>query len=115
MCRDRKRGLAGIITIQRLAKLAKHVAAEAPNSMKDRTFLDVDLVRAADLPGMKRRHAEQVGDLARRVPHAGLAVIRPIRAESMSFEPAFPSSVQVRRARSGIGSPADDCGFKSRI
>lgn len=31
MCRGRKRGLAGIIATQRLAKLAKNVAAEASN------------------------------------------------------------------------------------
>ena len=31
MCRGRKRGLAGVIATQRLAKLAKNVAAEATN------------------------------------------------------------------------------------
>ena len=31
MCRGRKRGLAGVIATQRLAKLAKNVAAEASN------------------------------------------------------------------------------------
>ncbi|TIW01767.1 MAG: ATP-binding protein, partial [Mesorhizobium sp.] len=37
MCRGRKRGLAGIIATQRLAKLAKNVAAEASNFLMGRT------------------------------------------------------------------------------
>jgi len=65
MCRGRKRGLAGIIATQRLAKLAKNVAAEASNFLMGRTFLDIDMARAADLLGMERRQAESIRDLAR--------------------------------------------------
>ncbi|WP_374529938.1 helicase HerA domain-containing protein [Novosphingobium sp.] len=65
MCRGRKRGLAGIIATQRLAKLAKNVAAEASNFLMGRTFLDIDMARAADLLGMERRQAEQIRDLER--------------------------------------------------
>ncbi|HEY8611093.1 MAG TPA: ATP-binding protein [Roseomonas sp.] len=65
MCRGRKRGLAGIIATQRLAKLAKNVAAEASNFLMGRTFLDIDMARAADLLGMERRQAEQFRDLQR--------------------------------------------------
>ncbi|HEX7857221.1 MAG TPA: ATP-binding protein [Sphingobium sp.] len=65
MCRGRKRGLAGVIATQRLAKLAKNVAAEASNFLMGRTFLDIDMQRAADLLGMERRQAEQIRDLAR--------------------------------------------------
>ncbi|CAN7303715.1 helicase HerA domain-containing protein [Devosia sp. LjRoot3] len=65
MCRGRKRGLAGVIATQRLAKLAKNVAAEASNFLMGRTFLDIDMARAADLLGMDRRQAEQFRDLAR--------------------------------------------------
>ncbi|TBW36976.1 ATP-binding protein [Siculibacillus lacustris] len=64
MCRGRKRGLAGIIATQRLAKLAKNVAAEASNFLMGRTFLDIDMARAADLLGMERRQAEAFRDLA---------------------------------------------------
>src|SRR3546814_665715 len=46
MCRGRKRGLAGVIATQRLAKLAKNVAAEASNFLMGRTFLDIDMARA---------------------------------------------------------------------
>ena len=65
MCRGRKRGLAGIVATQRLAKLAKNVAAEASNFLMGRTFLDIDMARAADLLGMERRQAEQIRDLSR--------------------------------------------------
>ncbi|WP_412057597.1 helicase HerA domain-containing protein [Bartonella sp. DGB2] len=65
MCRGRKRGLAGVIATQRLAKLAKNVAAEASNFLMGRTFLDIDMARAADLLGMDRRQAEIFRDLER--------------------------------------------------
>lgn len=65
MCRGRKRGLAGAIATQRLAKLAKNVAAEASNFLMGRTFLDIDMARAADLLGMERRQAEAIRDLER--------------------------------------------------
>ncbi len=65
MCRGRKRGLAGAIATQRLAKLAKNVAAEASNFLMGRTFLDIDMARAADLLGMDRRQAEMFRDLQR--------------------------------------------------
>ena len=65
MCRGRKRGLAGVIATQRLAKLAKNVAAEASNFLMGRTFLDIDMARAADLLGMDRRQADAIRDLAR--------------------------------------------------
>ena len=65
MCRGRKRGLAGVVATQRLAKLAKNVAAEASNFLMGRTFLDIDMARAADLLGMERRQAEAFRDLPR--------------------------------------------------
>jgi len=65
MCRGRKRGLAGVIATQRLAKLAKNVAAEASNFLMGRTFLDIDMARAADLLGMDRRQADAFRDLER--------------------------------------------------
>jgi hypothetical protein len=65
MCRGRKRGLAGVIATQRLAKLAKNVAAEASNFLMGRTFLDIDMARAADLLGMERRQADMFRDLQR--------------------------------------------------
>jgi len=65
MCRGRKRGLAGIIATQRLSKLHKNVAAEASNFLLGRTYLDIDIARAADLLGMNRADSEQVRNLER--------------------------------------------------
>jgi len=65
MSRGRKRGLAGVVATQRLAKLAKNVAAEASNFLMGRTFLDIDMLRAADLLGVERRQAEAFRDLER--------------------------------------------------
>lgn len=87
MCRGRKRGLAGIIATQRLAKLAKNVAAEASNFLMGRTFLDIDMQRAADLLGMERRQAEMIRDLERgRFLGLGPAISRrpvPVRIGSV--------------------------------
>jgi hypothetical protein len=63
MCRGRKRGLCGIIATQRLAKLAKNVAAECANFLMGRTLLDIDMSRAADLLGMEKKKAEIFRDL----------------------------------------------------
>jgi hypothetical protein len=57
--------LAGVVATQRLAKLAKNVAAEASNFLMGRTFLDIDMQRAADLLGMDRKQAERIRDLQR--------------------------------------------------
>lgn len=65
MSRGRKRGLAGIVATQRLAKLSKNVAAEASNFLMGRTFLDLDIARAGDLLGLKPAQAEAIRDLSR--------------------------------------------------
>ncbi|WP_296679794.1 ATP-binding protein [Novosphingobium sp.] len=95
MCRGRKRGLAGIVATQRLAKLAKNVAAEASNFLMGRTFLDIDMARAADLLGMERRQAEQIRDLA--------------RGEFLGLGPAIsrrPVAVQIGPVLTGVRTAA---------
>jgi energy-coupling factor transporter ATP-binding protein EcfA2 len=96
MCRGRKRGLAGLIATQRLAKLAKNVAAEASNFLMGRTFLDIDMARAADLLGMERRQAEVIRDLERgQFLALGPAISRrpikvrigPVRTQARSASP----------------------------
>ncbi|TWG67537.1 MULTISPECIES: ATP-binding protein [unclassified Aminobacter] len=96
MCRGRKRGLAGVIATQRLAKLAKNVAAEASNFLMGRTFLDIDMARAADLLGMDKRQAEQFRDLERgRFVGLGPAISRrplpiaigPVETSARSVSP----------------------------
>ncbi|MDB5376323.1 MAG: ATP-binding protein [Rubritepida sp.] len=111
MCRGRKRGLAGVIATQRLAKLAKNVAAEASNFMMGRTFLDIDMARAADLLGMERRQAESFRDLERghfvalgpAVSRRPIAIrVGEVETESRSAgpklsAPPMPSSAQETR------------------
>ena len=55
MRRGRKRGLAGVVATQRLAKLVKDAAAETLNFLMGRTFLDIGTQRAADLLGIDYR------------------------------------------------------------
>lgn len=96
MCRGRKRGLAGIVATQRLAKLAKNVAAEASNFLMGRTFLDIDMVRAADLLGMERRQAERIRELE--------------RGHFLALGPAItrvPLSVKIGPVRSGLKARAE--------
>lgn len=94
MSRGRKRGLAGIIATQRLAKLSKNVAAEASNFLMGRTFLDIDMARAADLLGMERRQAEAIRDLQRgSFLGLGPAIARrPVTIRIGSVETAARSS-----------------------
>src|SRR5918993_139072 len=119
MCRGRKRGLAGIIATQRLAKLAKNVAAEASNFLMGRTFLDIDMARAADLLGMERRQAEMFRDLERgHFVALGPALSRrpvPIRigavettARSGSFTLVPLPEQPKQEARDLIFKPAED-------
>jgi hypothetical protein len=114
MCRGRKRGLAGIIATQRLAKLAKNVAAEASNFLMGRTFLDIDMARAADLLGMERRQAEAFRDLERgRFIALGPAVSRrplPVRIGAVETAPrgGGPKLVPMPQAR---GEEAADLIF----
>lgn len=96
MCRGRKRGLAGIVATQRLAKLAKNVAAEASNFLMGRTFLDIDMQRATDLLGMERRQAERIRDLQ--------------RGQFLGLGPAIsrrPIAVQIGSVRTGGKNAAE--------
>jgi hypothetical protein len=94
MCRGRKRGLAGVIATQRLAKLAKNVAAEASNFLMGRTFLDIDMARAADLLGLDRRQAEMFRDLPRGsfVALGPALTKRPVKVEIGAVETSARSS-----------------------
>ena len=65
--------LTKIANPQRLAKLAKNVAAEASNFLMGRTFLDIDMQRAADLRAPGQGHV----DRRRRAPAGGAAQRRP--------------------------------------
>lgn len=120
MCRGRKRGLAGVIATQRLAKLAKNVAAEASNFLMGRTFLDIDMARAADLLGMERRQAEMFRDLqSGNFVALGPALSRrplpvrigPVETAARSANPKLmpmPESPAAEDAEALIFTPGDD-------
>lgn len=99
--RGRKRGLCLVAATQRIAKLAKDVAAECGNVLVGRTTLDIDVKRAADALGIvageraalkslrdgtfyaqgpaisDRGVLVQIGDVVTRHPKAGQAVAAP--------------------------------------
>lgn len=52
MSRGRKRGYCGVLITQRISKLHKDAAAECNNKFIGRTFLDIDLERAAKELGL---------------------------------------------------------------
>ena len=120
MCRGRKRGLAGVIATQRLAKLAKNVAAEASNFLMGRTFLDIDMARAADLLGMERRQAEAIRDLDRgsflalgpAITRRPVAVrIGPVRTSARSGSPILtplPAAGSAEEVKDLLFAPAED-------
>ncbi|HEX2255634.1 MAG TPA: DUF87 domain-containing protein [Afifellaceae bacterium] len=57
MSRGRKRGLAGVLATQRLARLAKSVASEVHNFLVGLNTLDLDIRRAAETIGWDARRA----------------------------------------------------------
>lgn len=57
MSRGRKRGLAGILATQRLARMAKSVISEAQNFLIGINTLDLDIRRAAETIGWDARKA----------------------------------------------------------
>lgn len=57
MSRGRKRGLAGILATQRLARLAKSVVSEVQNFLIGGNTLDLDVRRAAETIGWEARKA----------------------------------------------------------
>lgn len=108
MCRGRKRGLAGVVATQRLAKLAKNVAAEASNFLMGRTFLDIDMARAADLLGMERRQAEQIRDLGRgQFLGLGPAISRRPIAVQIGSVKTGPKSLVQKLSPPPAASPDD--------
>ncbi|WP_287343977.1 DUF87 domain-containing protein [Mesorhizobium sp.] len=57
MSRGRKRGLAGVLATQRLARMAKSVASEMHNFLVGMNTLDLDIRRAAETIGWDARKA----------------------------------------------------------
>ncbi|UDF29353.1 UNVERIFIED_ORG: DUF87 domain-containing protein [Roseateles sp. XES5] len=79
MSRGRKRGLAGVLATQRIAKLAKSVSAEVLNFLIGLNTLDIDIRRAAETigwdasKGFDRLPTLQPGDFVASGPAFNLA------------------------------------------
>lgn len=84
MARGRKRGLIGIIATQRLAKIAKSVVSECSNLIIGRNTLDLDVNRASDLLGLKRRSGERI--LRKLAPGHFVAVGPAVSAKPVIVE-----------------------------
>lgn len=57
MSRGRKRGLAGVLATQRLARISKSVVSEIHNFLIGRNTLDLDIKRSAEMIGWETRKA----------------------------------------------------------
>jgi len=79
MSRGRKRGLAGVLATQRLARLSKSVASEVHNFLIGMNTLDLDVKRAAETIGWDMRKA-----------YDRLPLLRP--GEFVATGPAFSLS-----------------------
>lgn len=109
MSRGRKRGLAGVLATQRLARLAKSVASEMHNFLVGMNTLDLDIRRAAETIGWDASRAFD------RLP-----MLEP--GDFVAVGPAFSRSPAVLRvggvvthhrgARPEI-EPPDDLGSKT--
>jgi energy-coupling factor transporter ATP-binding protein EcfA2 len=65
LSRGRKRGFCAMLATQRLSKLAKSAAAECNNVLIGQTTLDIDVVRARDVLGLRSKaEAQQLRELA---------------------------------------------------
>lgn len=84
MSRGRKRGLAGILATQRIAKLAKSVSSEILNFLIGQNTLDIDIRRAAETIGWDASRAFD------RLP-----VLQP--GDFVASGPAFTRSAAVIR------------------
>lgn len=94
MSRGRKRGLAGVLATQRLARLSKSVVSEVHNFMVGINTLDLDVRRAAETIGWDARKAFD------RLPalHPGEFVVS---GQAFSVSPVVVSVGAVRSHHSG--------------
>jgi DNA helicase HerA-like ATPase len=99
MSRGRKRGLAGALATQRLARLAKSVAAEVSNFLIGVNTLDLDIRRAAETIGWDARRAfdrlptltpGNFAAVGRAFAHAPVvAAIGPVASRHLGAAPAM--------------------------
>ncbi|WP_137114152.1 DUF87 domain-containing protein [Mesorhizobium sp. GR13] len=110
MSRGRKRGLAGILATQRIARLAKSVSSEALNFLIGLNTLDIDIRRAAETIGWDASKAFdrlpilQPGDFVASGPAFSRAPatlrIGPVETRHIGARPdiAAPASISAKDA-----------------
>lgn len=82
MTRGRKRGFAGVLATQRIAKLHKDAAAEANNKLVGRSSLDIDMKRAGAELGFTAREDLQ---RLRRLPAGEFFAFGPALADDVTL------------------------------
>jgi DNA helicase HerA-like ATPase len=105
MCRGRKRGLAGVIATQRLAKLAKNVAAEASNFLMGRTFRP----RSGSVPPAaadRHRHRRDVCPVFE--PETDAAAGCAAGCRGSDFHSGSGGVYPACRSQGAAGAPSDD-------
>lgn len=103
MSRGRKRGLAGVLATQRLARLAKSVVSEVHNFLVGMNTLDLDIRRAAETIGWDASRAfEQLPKLA---PGDFIAVGPAFSQAPIAFRVGHVET-QHRGARPEFAAPA---------
>lgn len=93
MGRGRKRGLAGVLATQRLARLAKSVVSECSNFLIGLNTLDLDVRRAADTIGWTAARADSL----RTLDPGSFVAIGP----AFSFSPMVVKVGEVRSRHVG--------------
>lgn len=105
MTRGRKRGYMGGLDTQRISKLHKDAAAEASNYFVGRTFLDLDMKRAADIIGLPQKEKLKLRDLedgefwafGRAMSHKDMRKVKIDKAKTT--HPKVGSKINVKLAK----------------
>lgn len=112
MSRGRKRGLAGVLATQRIARLAKSVSSEALNFLIGLNTLDIDIRRAAETIGwdaskaFDRLPALQPGDFVASGPAFSMAPatlrVGPVQTRHIGARPEMiaPAAISAAEAAS---------------
>jgi uncharacterized protein DUF87 len=102
MARGRKRGFAGCLATQRIAKLQKNAAAEANNKLIGRAALDIDMKRAAAELGFTAREDMQ---RLRKLPAGEFYAFGPGLADDVTLVKVGPVSTTHPRAGQRAAPP----------
>lgn len=112
MSRGRKRGLAGVLATQRLARLHKSVVSDVLNFMVGMNTLDLDIRRAAETIGWDARRAF---DRLPALEPGNFVVVGPAFSRSPCVAKVGPVETPHRGATPSMTAPAIDRDTASRL